>query len=349
MNDQRPLLKAVGLSKVFESQSLLRAAEKVVALDGVDFELRRGEVVAIIGESGSGKTTLGKALCRLLSVDGGDVEFKGDSLQKMKKVELRNARRFFQMVFQNQSANLHPKMSVREMLDESLRLHRPELTETQRNEHAFDLAKRVGLEGRLQQRPGSLSGGEKRRAGLARILATKPDLIVADEPTSGLDAAIKLQIIQLLKDLKDDSLSYVIISHDLGLVRRIADRIVVMLHGRVIEEFPTERLTKDDGHHPYTTRLMRAAVLDRDRRRPPRERRNPPRIIRPNLADARAGCVYSTDCALAERAGLFDVCVSKRPQLVQIDEGRRVACHAIERHIKQNGDVSTVPWGDIDE
>ena len=267
MKSETPLLKARSLEKVFESRSLFRSTDRVIALDDVDFELRAGEVVAIIGESGSGKTTLGKALCRLLSVDRGDVHFDGRDLLAMNAEDLRLARRSFQMVFPNQSANLHPKMTVAELLDESLRLHRPELDVDGRRAQAQDLAKRVGLEARLGQKPTSLSGGEKRRAGLARILATKPSVIVADEPTSGLDAAIKLQIIELLKSLKEESLSYVIISHDLGLVRRIADRIVVMLHGRVIEELQSLRLEHDEEHHPYTRRLMRAAVLDRDRRR----------------------------------------------------------------------------------
>jgi ABC-type glutathione transport system ATPase component len=170
------------------------------------------------------------------------------------------------MLFQNQSANLHPKMTMEEMLDESLRLHQPGLSAPARKDYAVELADRVGLKERMGQRPASLSGGEKRRAGLARILATKPEVIVADEPTSGLDAAIKLQIIDLLKSLKEESLSYVIISHDLGLVRRIADRVIVMLHGCVIEEFSADCWSKGGDHHPYTDRLIRASLLDREDR-----------------------------------------------------------------------------------
>ena len=251
---------------------------------------------------------------------------------------MRELRRSMQMVFQNQSANLHPKMTVREMLDESLRLHRTELSGSERATHLRELAEKVGLADRLSQRPSSLSGGEKRRAGLARILATKPVLIVADEPTSGLDAAIKLQIIDLLKELRSDDLSYVIISHDLGLVRRIADRIVVMLHGRVSEEFSSDRLTNDSPHHPYTSRLMRASILDRDRRRPPRERRNPPRHIKPNLSEARKGCIYIPDCSLAERAGVFEKCCTVRPDLIQIGDGHRIACHGVETGSLKTGD-----------
>lgn len=266
MNDRVPILEATKLEKSFESRSLFRPTKRVKALDGVDFTINRGEVVAVIGESGSGKTTLGKVLCRLTSLDSGTVKFFGEDLFGMKASKLREARRTFQMLFQNQSANLHPKMTIAEMLDESLCLHRPELGPPERTDHALDLAGRVGLKDRMDQRPASLSGGEKRRAGLARILATKPELIVADEPTSGLDAAIKLQIIDLLKSLKEESLSYVIISHDLGLVRRIADRILVMLHGRVIEEFTSEGWSQGVEHHPYTEKLIRASLLDRRER-----------------------------------------------------------------------------------
>ena len=266
MNESVPILEAKDLEKTFESRSLFRRTKRVKALDRVNFKIHRGEVVAIIGESGSGKTTLGKALCRLMSVDSGTVNFFGKDLFAMNTSELRSARRTFQMLFQNQSANLHPKMTMGEMLDESLRLHRPELGAEERREHATELADRVGLKERMDQRPASMSGGEKRRAGLARILATKPEVIVADEPTSGLDAAIKLQIIDLLKSLKEESLSYVIISHDLGLVRRIADRILVMLHGEVIEEFSAACWSEGAEHHPYTERLIKASLLDRDDR-----------------------------------------------------------------------------------
>ena len=327
------IIKAVGLKKAFELGGFMSNSQKVIALDGVDVSVESGQVVAIIGESGSGKTTLGKALCRLLRLDDGSVEFLGQDLLKVSGKALLNVRKGFQMVFQNQSANLHPRMTVEEMLSESLKLHRPELSDSQRQTHINELAEQVGLSERLMQRPTSLSGGEKRRAGLARILATKPKLIVADEPTSGLDAAIKLQIIDLLQSLRTEEMSYIIISHDLGLVRRIADRVIVMLHGRVIEECMSKDLSGRVEHHPYTIKLMRAAVLDRDRRRPPRERRHPPRIVRPSLEEARNGCVYATTCALAERAKIFDQCISERPMLYQISEGHHIACHAIEQGV----------------
>jgi ABC-type glutathione transport system ATPase component len=323
------LLEAKGLIKRFRARSLLRGGRAVRALDGIDFRIHEGEVVAVIGESGSGKTTLGKVLLRLTSVDSGTVTFGGRDVFALKRRELRLARRDFQMVFQNQRANLHPKMTVAQMLDESLRLHRPELGPAERIQHADGLLARVGLANKANQRPESLSGGERRRVGLARILGTRPRLVVADEPTSGLDAAIKLQIIDLLRTLKEDHLTYMLISHDLGLVRRIADRVVVMLKGRIIEEVPADQLGHP-GHHPYTDRLMRAADLDADR--PP-----PPSVTDEGVEGARAmvdddgvvaGCVYAADCPLARAKGILARCRSERPAPVALGPAHWVACFA---------------------
>ncbi|MGK0360808.1 MAG: oligopeptide/dipeptide ABC transporter ATP-binding protein [Bradymonadia bacterium] len=325
-----PLLTARGIVKVFKSGSLLRGRTETRALDGVDIEIGVGEVVALIGESGSGKTTLGKIVLRLTTLTEGEVRFEGADLFAMGTRQLRDARRDFQMVFQNQRANLHPRMTVQQMLDESLRLHRPELDADSRAEQISELLRRVGLSERAEQRPDSLSGGERRRVGLARILATRPKLIVADEPTSGLDAAIKLQIIALLKDLKDAQLTYLLISHDLGLVRRIADRALVMLHGRIIEEVPASRL--GDPAHPYTQRLMRAAHLLDDRR----QRASNAEDGQTADASIAAGCVYADECPLARRRGILAQCRQSRPPYVQLGPGHRVACFAAGDESKES-------------
>lgn len=333
------LLTGCDLVKRFRSQGLLRRRQETRALDHVDIEVREGEVVALIGESGSGKTTLGKVLLRLTPLDEGTVQFDGIDVFELDRRSLRQRRRDFQMVFQNQRANLHPKMTVRQMVDESLKLHRPDLDVAGRTARIDDLLQRVGLTERADQRPGSLSGGERRRAGLARILATKPKLIVADEPTSGLDAAIKLQIIELLKALKESSLTYLLISHDLGLVRRIADRVLVMLKGRIIEEIPAEHLGSPQ-HHPYTGRLIRAADLQEDQRRPPRERAQPPQELVRMQAEARAnphgGCVYAGDCQRATRLGILDRCIRERPQPVELGPGHRVACFGAHEALEED-------------
>lgn len=326
-----PLLRARNLSKRFRSAGFLRRSAETQALDDVSLEIREGEVVALIGESGSGKTTLGKALLRLMPIDGGVVHFQGRDVFQLSRSELRAARRDFQMVFQNQSANLHPKMTVRQMMDESLRLHRSDLDADGRGRRTHELLERVGLVARADQRPASLSGGEKRRIGLARILATRPRLIVADEPTSGLDAAIKLQIIDLLKVLKEESLTYLLISHDLSLVRRIADRVLVMLKGQVIEHVPAAALGAYSNHHPYTARLMRAADLLEDHGEPARERRSLPMgidlaALEQQANEVHAGCVYAGDCPLATDLGILRQCTSERPRPVELGPGHWIAC-----------------------
>lgn len=334
-----PLVTARGLVKRFRTPGLIRRATETRALDGVDLDIHEGEVVALIGESGSGKTTLGKVLLRLTALDQGEVRFAGEDLFGLSGSRLRERRRDFQMVFQNQRANLHPKMTVRQMVDESLRLHRPDLDAPGRDARIAELLERVGLGGRAEQRPESLSGGERRRAGLARILATRPRLVVADEPTSGLDAAIKLQIIDLLRTLKEESLTYLLISHDLGLVRRIADRVVVMLHGRIIEEVSADQLGSRH-HHPYTGRLLRAADLQEDRRTPPRERRDPPREEAALQAEARrnphGGCVHAGHCQRATRLGILERCVRERPAPVELASGHRVACFGADQPLEED-------------
>ena len=256
-----PVLSARDLHLTFGSKGLLGGGQYVQALKGVNVDVFPGEVVAIIGESGSGKTTLGKAITRLVKLDSGTVHFDGEDLLSLWGPSLLRVRRKIQMVFQNQSANLHPRMSVSQMLDESLRLHRPGLDRSERGALATELLARVNMSQSGRQRPSSLSGGEKRRIGLARILATEPKLVVADEPTSGLDAAIKLEIIDLLKALKADDMSYVLISHDLGLVQRIADRVLVMLNGEVVEELDIGDLKRGVLRHDYTKALLAAAEL----------------------------------------------------------------------------------------
>lgn len=330
------LVEGRGIVKTFGGGGLLRRQEPTRAIDGVDLDIRVGEVVALIGESGSGKTTLGKVLLRLTSLDAGTVRFGGADVFRANNATLRKLRREFQMVFQNQSANLHPKMTVREMMDESLRLHRPELDAAGRAAQGSELLSRVGLSARSEQRPASLSGGERRRVGLARILATRPRLIVADEPTSGLDAAIKQQMVDLLKVLKDPDLAYLLISHDLGLVRKISERVLVMLKGRIIEEVPAAELGKAPFHHPYTHKLMRAADLLEDGHGHPsgHTRAGEPAARPYDPADrsgvTSVGCVHAADCQLGARLGILSRCSGERPKPVALGPGHWVACFAAE-------------------
>lgn len=314
------LLQAKGLVKRFRNPR----GGMTIAIDDVDLTLREGEVVALIGESGSGKTTLGRALIRLLPLDAGEVHFDGIDLLSLKGQSLREARRSFQMVFQNQQANLHPRLSVREMMDESLRLHQPQLGQEAREARVDELLKKVGLDEHHERYLASLSGGEQRRVGLARILATTPKLVVADEPTSGLDAAIKLQTIDLLKELRDRSLTYLLISHDLGLVRRIADRVLVMLRGRIIEEIEIKDLGKIE-HHPYTQKLLEAAHLGQQS--PPKSNSSLA-ARRSSIEDLNLegqGCHYCELCPLVQNDAELSIrCREERPPL-----NAQIACFAL--------------------
>ena len=255
-SDSSLILEAKDSCKSFHS----RDRQVTRALNHVNLKIYSGEVLALIGESGSGKSTLGRALLRLLKLDQGDVIWQGHSIMQLRGSQLRAFRQKFQMIFQNQQANLHPRMSVEQMLNESLCLHRPHLTPEERQDKITSLLQQVELKNYHQRYMASLSGGEQRRIGLARILATQPTLIIADEPTSGLDAAIKLQMIDLLNSIKGSDLTYLLISHDLNLVRKIADRVLVMLRGNIIEEVRIQDLGKVR-HHPYTEKLLAAAEL----------------------------------------------------------------------------------------
>ena len=307
-----PILKARRLNKTFKSRG-----STTVALDDVNLTLYPGEVVALIGESGSGKTTLGRAVSRLLALDSGEVIFEGRDLSELSPSELRAARRRFQMIFQNQQAQLHPKMSVMQMVDESLKLHQPQLSEVERAATRDHLLERVGLHEHHLRYLASLSGGEQRRVGLARVLATQPSLIIADEPTSGLDAAIKLQMIALLRELRDQNLTYLLISHDLSLVQRIADRILVMLRGRIIESFPLSELNTRR-HHPYTENLIAASKLGEEREESTRDARRSIEDLDETSGD---GCSYASICPIArDQPTLAMRCRDMRPPLEPLAE-----------------------------
>ena len=323
----KPLLSARNLHKVFRSPG----GKQTVAIDQVNLELYSGEVVALIGESGSGKTTLGRALLRLIALDQGQIEFFGQDVLTLKGARLRQARRQFQMVFQNQQANLHPRLSVTEMMEESLKLHHPEKDQQAREELMNELLAQVGLSTHHDRYLASLSGGEQRRVGLARILATSPKLVVADEPTSGLDAAIKLQTIELLKSLKKESLTYLLISHDLGLVQRIADRVLVMLRGRIIEEIPIADLGNIK-HHPYTQKLLEASHLGQKHDADQSTRIKHDHVSIEDIKGQGMGCHYCALCPLIlQDPDLQARCNSQRPPLDQ-----QVACFPLshERELK---------------
>ncbi len=310
-------LEVRGLVKRFKRPGLAGlAGAEPPAVNGVDLEVRLGEVVALIGESGSGKTTLVRAALGLLPFEAGSVKILGRDLSSMGRRELREWRHNFQLLFQDPVAMLNPGLSVRAHLLESARLHRPE---DDPEAVAADCAAQVGLTHRLDALPRRLSGGEKRRVGLARLLAADPALLVADEPTSGLDAALKADLVDLVLSRRGPERAFLLVSHDLPLMTYASDRVVVMYAGDIIEAFPTAALGRAQ-HHPYTAGLLHAAGLVSD---------SPAPLDGPPDGRGAAGCPYRGACPLA-----LAVCASERPTLSPTPSvtsaDHRVACHALE-------------------
>jgi microcin C transport system ATP-binding protein len=238
---------------------LRRVVGYIKAVDGVSIEIRKGETLGVVGESGSGKTTLGLALLRLISSDG-PVVFMGHQLQGLKFKEMRPFRRDMQIVFQDPFGSLSPRMSIADILAEGLDVHQPNLTRAERDQRVVSALQDVGLDPESRFRyPHEYSGGQRQRIAVARTLVLEPTFIVLDEPTSALDMLIQAQIVDLLRDLqRRRNLTYLFISHDLRVVAALASRLMVMRHGKVVEEGPAMELFK----HPksdYTRALFAAA------------------------------------------------------------------------------------------
>jgi peptide/nickel transport system ATP-binding protein len=253
-----PILRAARVSRTYRAHALARGAT-VIALDDVSVDVLRGETLGVVGESGGGKTTLGRCLMRLTDVSSGQILFDGEDVTTRKGKDLREFRRRVQMVFQDTSTSLDPRWTIRRLIAEPIRFHgrRPE---GEVDARVDELMAMVGLPSRLAERyPRQLSGGERQRAGIARALAVEPSVLIADEPVSSLDVSVQAQVIDLLKRLQAElHLTVVIVSHDLGLVRTLCDRVVVMQTGRVVETAATEAIFTAPAH-PYTRALLQAS------------------------------------------------------------------------------------------
>jgi ABC-type oligopeptide transport system ATPase subunit len=234
------------------------AAEPIRAVDGVDLTVHAGECVALVGESGSGKTTLGRCLLRLVEPDRGEIRFRGEDLLALGRRALRTRRRAFQMVFQDPYDSLSPRLRVGELLAEPLAAHGI-VPRERRPARVEELLERVGLPAEAAGRyPHEFSGGQRQRIGIARALATEPALLVADEPVSALDVSVSARVLELLGRLRRElDLAVLLIAHDLAMVERTADRVLVMHAGKVVEEAPARRLFASP-EHPYTRELLAA-------------------------------------------------------------------------------------------
>ncbi len=313
------LLQVVDLKVHYEvGKSMFKPGVVIRAVDGVSFEVGRGEVVGLVGESGSGKTTLGRSILRLVEPTGGSVRFDGGDVTGLKPAQLKALRSRMQIIFQDPYASLNPRMSVGQTLGEALLLHNIG-TRKDRAERVGDLLEKVGLPRSAAARfPHEFSGGQRQRVGIARALAVDPQFIVADEPVSALDVSIQAQIINLLQDLRQElGLSILFIGHDLSVIEFLCDRVIVMYLGKIMETATAADLYSKP-LHPYTRALLDAAPVP-----DPKVRRS--RITLkgdlPSPINPPSGCVFRTRCPFA-----IEKCAETVPALEARGELHSVAC-----------------------
>lgn len=318
----RPLLEVADLVKHFPVRRglLKRTVAHVRAVDGVSFELAPGETLCLVGESGCGKSTVGRLILRLIDPTAGSVRLNGEDITTLSRSEMRQKRKSLQIVFQDPYASLNPRMTAGRIVGEPIE-NFGGMTTADRETRVGDLFERVGLRRDAMRRyPFEFSGGQRQRLGLARALALNPSVIVADEPVSALDVSVQAQVLNLMMDLQADlKLAYLFISHDLGVVEHIADRVAVMYLGRIVEIAEKEQLFAAP-RHPYTRALLSAAPIP-----DPKARRE--RIVLegdvPSPMTPPSGCHFHTRCPFA-----FDRCRSESPVLRDAAAGgHRVACH----------------------
>ncbi|WP_236750863.1 ABC transporter ATP-binding protein [Actinoalloteichus hymeniacidonis] len=303
-----------------------RTVGYVYAVDGVDLTIHRGETYGLVGESGCGKSTLGRALLRLVDEVKGKVVFDGTDLSTLKGEPLRRMRKRMQMVFQDPLSSLDPRQSVESILVEGLKAHGLAKDQEATNERLRTLLKAVGLpESALRKYPHEFSGGQRQRIGIARALTVNPDLIVADEPVSALDVSVQAQVINLLGDLqKEFGLTYLVIAHDLAVVRHISDRVGVMYLGGIVEEATSDSLYTEP-LHPYTRALLSAVPVPD----PALEDRREHILLTgdlPSPAAPPSGCRFHTRCPWRQETR----CDTERPALRELAPGHKVACHFAE-------------------
>ena len=297
----------------------------VRAVSGVDLELRRGETLALVGESGCGKSSLSKALMRLEKPTGGTVTLQGEDITHISGEKLRQKRRQIQMIFQDPYTSLDPRMNARQLVREPLDNFGMESSAT-RDNRVLELLDRVGLSERFAGRyPHELSGGQRQRLGIARALALRPTVLIADEPVSALDVSVRAQVINLLADIQaEQELSILFISHDLGVVSHISERVAVMYLGRIVEIGPTDELMSAPAH-PYTRALLDAVPVTHPR---DRRQRVPLSGDPPSPIDLPRGCAFQARCPLVQPS-----CKTTTPKLQAAKNNHFVACIHASGHL----------------
>ncbi len=312
-----PILSARNIKKYFNV-----SGGTLKAVDGISFDIYKGETLGLVGESGCGKTTAGRTIIRLYEPTGGELFFEGQDIYKISRHNMKPVRRNFQMIFQDPYASLNPRMTVEEIIAEPLEIHGIYKSEKQRRERVYELLQLVGLnEEHALRFPHEFSGGQRQRIGVARSLALNPKFIVCDEPISALDVSIQAQVVNLLKNLQNQmGLTYLFIAHDLSMVRYISDRVGVMYLGMMMELSKSEELY-DHPIHPYTQALLSAIPIP-----DPEIQRSRRRIMLegdvPSPIDPPPGCRFADRCFYA-----VDECRKVTPEFKEVRPEHFVACH----------------------
>ncbi len=327
METTEPLVKVENLKKHFPvTRGILiqRQVGAVYAVDGISFDIQRGDTLGLVGESGCGKTTAGRTILGLYPITAGRVIIDGQEVHRARGRELLSIRRKAQMIFQDPYASLNPRWTVNSIVSEPLRVHRLLPTERQRTERVKELLELVGLNARhINRFPHEFSGGQRQRIGVARALASEPLFIVCDEPISALDVSIQAQVVNLLEDLQDRlGLTYLFIAHDLSMVRHICDRVAVMYLGVIVEMAERNELYENP-LHPYTQALLSAVPIP-----DPKKARQRQRIILsgdvPSPMNPPPGCRFYPRCPIARPE-----CATVAPEWREILPGHWVACNEI--------------------
>ncbi|WP_428909765.1 ABC transporter ATP-binding protein [Niallia sp. Krafla_26] len=327
MQQQKELLKVTNLKQYFPIKGgiLGRTVNHVKAVDDISFTVYEGETLSIVGESGCGKSTTGRAILRLDEPTSGSVDFDGVDLLSLNKKEMNKMRKNLQIIFQDPYASINPRHTVRQILTEAMEIQHV-LPKDQRDDRVIELLETVGLGAHQADRlPHEFSGGQRQRIGIARALSVNPKLIIADEAVSALDVSIQAQVLNLLKKLQREfRLTYLFISHDLGVVRHISDRIIVMYLGKIVEIADKKSLFENP-QHPYTKSLLSAIPstnVDHKKERI---------ILKgdvPSPIDPPTGCRFHTRCPFAT-----ELCRTETPELRSADnmkDGHQAACHYME-------------------